>query len=243
LFLAAAVGISAGCAGPARRARRLGIEWVRIPGGSFAMGSTDLNEGPIHRVTVKPFDMAKTMVTNKQYRACVKALVCTPSDEKDGFKDDDQPVVGVDWSQARTFSLWVGGGLPSEAQWEYAARSAGKDWKFPWGNEPYSCELAVGARCGSATAPVCSRPKGNTAQGLCDMAGNAWEWTQDWYHPSYDGAPADGTSWENPPGTSRIFRGGSWFGGTEFGASHRNGLPPESRGDVVSFRPVRPSRD
>ena len=152
-------------------AGKAGIQWVRIPGGSFSMGSGNGDEGPVHSVTIKSFNMAKTLVTNKQYQACVQAGACTsPEDEGASFKGDDQPVVGVDWNQAKTFSEWVGGRLPTEAEWEYAARSAGKDWKYPWGDATATCETAVISGCTSnATAPVCSKPAGNTKQGLCDI--------------------------------------------------------------------------
>ena len=138
-------------------------------------------------MTVKSFQLAKTEVTNKQYKACVEAGACTPPSSYEG--GDDQPVVNVDWNQAKAFSEWVGGRLPSEAEWEYAARSGGKERKYPWGDEEPSCERAVmnqgGNGCGrNATWPVCSKTAGNTSQGLCDMAGNVWEWTQDWYHDS-----------------------------------------------------------
>ncbi len=121
-------------------------------------------------------------------------------------------MVGVYWNQARAFAEWAGGRLPSEAEWEYAARSAGKDWKYPWGDgDP--CTHAVISGCGQnnqATARVCSKPSGNTEQGLCDMAGNAWEWVEDWYHGSYRGAPSDGSAWVDPTSFSRVNRGGSW---------------------------------
>ncbi|MBI5243481.1 MAG: SUMF1/EgtB/PvdO family nonheme iron enzyme, partial [Elusimicrobia bacterium] len=172
---------------------KAGIVWVRIPGGSFMMGDEEWSDSkPRRQVRVKAFEMAKSEVTNKQYRACVDAGACTPPSSYVG--GDDQPVVNVDWNQAKKFSEWAGGRLPSEAEWEYAARSAGKDWKYPWGNEEATCAKAVmsegGLGCGkSSTWPVCSKSAGNTKQGLCDMAGNVWEWTQDWYHDSYNGAP------------------------------------------------------
>ncbi len=222
----------------------LNITWVKIPGGSFMMGSNDLsNAQPVHQVSVPSFEMLKTLVTNKQYQACVKAGACTANeDEGQAFDGDDQPVVGADWNQARTFAKWVGGRLPSEAEWEYAARSAGKDYKYPWGNgDP--CSHAVISGCGQnnqATAPVCSKPSGNTEQGLCDMAGNAWEWVEDWYHDSYNGAPTDGGAWIDPAGSFRVSRGGSWDYVASFArAAGRDSGVPSYRLYRLGFRVAR----
>ncbi len=210
------------------------VDWVRIPGGTFEMGSPAVtrtdprtgkiwrpvyteNERPVHAVTVKTFELARTPVTFKQYRACVKAGACAPSPCDDWrFLGDDQPVVCVDWYQAKAFSEWAGGRLPTEAEWEYAARGAGKVRDYPWGDEIATCAKAVmsdasGIACGrGSTWPVCSKPAGNTEQGLCDMSGLVWQWTQDWYHDTYEGAPTDGSAWETPAGFKRVARGGSY---------------------------------
>ncbi|HQL58257.1 MAG TPA: formylglycine-generating enzyme family protein [Myxococcota bacterium] len=248
------------------------VEWVRIEGGSFSMGSDDDdswgNEQPVHRVTVPTFEMSRTEVTFKQYQACVSAGGCTAVHVDDGtcyvwtgsnweqgtlpssFQGDDQPVVCVDWDQAQAFASWAGGRLPSEAEWEYAARSGGRDWKYPWGDEEATCERAVmwesstGDGCGlDSTWPVCSKPSGNTTQGLCDMAGNVWEWVQDWYYDTYDGAPTDGSAWESPTGSTRVDRGGSWYDYARFvRAASRGGSLPGNRRGYVGFRLARSVR-
>jgi len=218
-------------------ADKSGVQWVRIPGGAYMMGEGAQR----HQVTVKAFDMAKTMVTNRQYRACVAAGACTAADTC-GHPSigDDKPQICVDFDQAQQFSKWVGGRLPTEAEWEYAARSAGKDRRYPWGDSAAMCANAV-VGCGAkATLPVCSRPSGNTEQGLCDMSGNAWQWVQDWYHPTYAGAPSDGSAWEAPVGTKRVFRGGSWSSGpSDSQATSRDRGDPALRICDLSFRPLR----
>ena len=224
-------------------AGKTAVQWVHIPGGTFTMGSADSAPANSHtkrQVTVKSFQMAKTLVTNKQYKACVDAGACkAATDQGSSYDGDDQPVVGVDWSQAEAFSQWVGGRLPSEAEWEYAARSAGKDSKYPWGNEDATCERAVVSGCGHATAPVCSKPAGNTEQGLCDMAGNAWEWMEDWHRGSANEAPSDGSAWVGA-GFVGAFRGGSWSIPAAYARSAgRDIADARDRGNDLGFRPAR----
>jgi sulfatase modifying factor 1 len=183
------------------------------------------NERPVHRVTVPTFEITKTEVTVLQYQVCVDASICTEPIEPTldqycnlGKPDrEDHPVNCVDWEQAGVFCRWSGGRLPTEAQWEYAARGGGDDIEFPWGNQPATCHYAVmkdqtvgGDGCGQdRTWPVCSKTAGNTAQGLCDMSGNVLEWVRDQYHDSYQGAPTDGSSWEDLWFAERVCRSSS----------------------------------
>ncbi len=204
-----------------------GIEFVRIEGGTFQMGGDGEYDGrPIHAVTLASFEMSKTEVTVGQYRACVSAGACTePSDRWDNTlgiirwdntpgERENHPVVYVTWNQAKAFAEFAGARLPTEAEWEYAAKSGGQDIVFPWGNEEpnFFCDRLNFNRCVGDTTPVCTYATGNTAQALCDMAGNVWEWVEDDWHGSYEGAPVDGSAWvENPRGSGRVFRGGSWL--------------------------------
>jgi iron(II)-dependent oxidoreductase len=212
--------------------------------------SASADEKPEHPVTVDPFEMQRTEVTVRQYGECVTAGSCTEPGTGDqaNWNDpgyEDHPVNYTDWHQAVNFCTWAGGRLPSEAEWEYAARSGGQDITYPWGNDAATCTYAVmnegGWGCGTdRTWAVCSKPDGNTAQGLCDMAGNVWEWVQDWYHSDYTGAPTDGSAWVVPSGTSRVARGGG-FGLPAAGlrAAKRGGEGPAVRHYGLSFRCAR----
>lgn len=204
----------------------IGFEWIAITGGAFMMGSSEsewTDTYPAHQVTVSDFFINRTEVTVEQYRACVDAGVCqelVSSDECnwDTVDRDDHPVNCVPWHYAADFCAWAGGRLPTEAEWEYAARSQGQDVVYPWGDTAPSCEVAVMmggeglAGCGlEHTWPVCSKPDGDTVQGLCDMAGNLLEWVQDRYHSNYEGAPDDGSAWveaEDGFENERVGRGG-----------------------------------
>jgi len=230
---------------------KAGTKWFKIPGGVFNMGSADgqNDEKPVHRVNVRPFEMSQTEVTVWQYRQCVQAGACTAPDTGSGCNWDvadrqDHPVNCVDWEQAKKYASFVGGRLPTEAEWEYAARSGGKDRKYPWGDQDATCDRAVmshgGNGCGKGgTWPVCSKPEGNTEQGLCDMAGNVWEWVSDKYHDSYNGASNDGSSWEGA-GSRRVLRGGSWYyDAGVVRAAYRDNGAPGARGESLGFRVAR----
>lgn len=228
---------------------------VSIQGGTFNMGSDTghINERPVHLVTVSSFELMRTEVPVDLYRQCVDAGYCTTPDTGtrcnwDVAGRNSHPVNCVDWHQASTFCEWVGGRLPSEAEWEFAARSGGLDIAFPWGEQSATCQYAVmldwlegGPGCGQySTSPTCSKTSGNTTQGLCDMAGNLFEWAQDWYHSNYNGAPTDGSAWELPVGTDRVTHGGSWNDGEDYiRASFRGHEQPTIRNEYIGFRCAR----
>ena len=208
------------------------IEMVSIPGGSFQMGDLmgDLRgerQTPVHPVTVRPFKLGKFEVTFAQWDACVADGGCPNiyamltnvlADDPRGWGRGRRPVINVHWRDVQLYVDWLnnktGGGyrLPTEAEWEYAAR-AGVTTKYSWGDDighnRANCRNDV---CHDSyfkqTAPVGSFPA-NT-WGLHDMHGNVSEWVQDCYNESYIGAPSDGSAWLSGDCDYRMVRGGSW---------------------------------
>jgi sulfatase modifying factor 1 len=228
--------------------------WVSIPDGTFDMGSTSGgdNELPVHSVVMPAFEMTKTEVTVAQYGECVTAGPCTEPDTNTNCNWNDagyenHPANCLDWQQAADFCTWAAGRLPSEAEWEYAARSAGQDITYPWGDTTATCAYAVmdddthseGCDTGRTWA-VGGKTAGNTTQHLCDMAGNVFEWIQDWYHVDYTGAPEDGSAWMSPAGAFRILRGGSFtLYADDMRAAHRYYTNPVNKFDSLGLRCVR----
>ena len=215
-----------GSSGSGSSAGQSEIEWVRIDGGSYMMGSED--DGTLHEVAVPTFWMARTEVTVSQFDACVAGGGCEvpewgsalgPECNLNLVGREQHPMNCLNWFEAVDFCAWAGGRLPTESEWEYAARSGGQDISLPWGDEPASCAFAhiggdeTGPGCGtSTTAPVCSMPAGNSSQGLCDLIGNADEWVRDCWESDYEQAPTDGSAYECSEATSayRVTRGGSY---------------------------------
>ncbi len=234
------------------------LEWVSIAGGKFQLGTPDFDDAkPItdKTYTIKTFEMSKTLVTVEQYAECVVKGGCTKPGTGSYCNSGKagrelHPINCVDWEQANQYAKFKDARLPSESEWEYAATSGGKNQKYPWGNEDATCDKAVmygngGYGCGSdGTMPVCSKPKGNTAQGLCDMSGNVWQWVQDKYQSSYANTPLDGSASEGGTGSYRVVRGGSFYNEDAgyLRADYRDGIAPAYRDVSIGFRLARSSR-
>ena len=191
---------------------------ITIPAGTFRMGSHEgSDEQPVHAVTIaKRFALGKHEVTFEAYDAFATATGRSePSDS--GWGRGKRPVINVSWDDATAYAVWLSQQtgktyrLPTEAEWEYAAR-AGSTTKYPWGEE-VGLNNANCDGCGSQWAKKQTAPVGSFAAnafGLHDMHGNVWEWVQDCYHSSYEGAPAYGAAREQCDSSSRVLRGGSW---------------------------------
>jgi formylglycine-generating enzyme required for sulfatase activity len=240
-------------------------DMVYVPDGEFTMGSDkgDNDEQPIHTVYLDAFYIDETEVTNAQYRACVEAGACNAPSRTTYYDDDDyaqHPVVHVSWNDADAYCRWAGKRLPTEAEWEKAAR--GTDGRtYPWGND-FDCHkgnfddeqefnvyvVPGGPNCDGyvRTAPVGSFLAGASPYGVLDMAGNVWEWVADWYASDYYSQSPD----RNPPGPdsgeSRVLRGGSWrivAANVRWGicSTYRIVFDPDSGYNIVGFRCARGS--
>jgi formylglycine-generating enzyme required for sulfatase activity len=193
---------------------------VRVPGGDFTMGcdpvadsQCDADEYPVHPVTLSSFFIDQYETTQRTYDKCVREGACTePGQEPvacnwDPTANPELPVVCVTFAQAEAYCAWRGLRLPTEAEWERAAR--GTDMSlYPWGDVAPDCTRANSSECGEQLMETGALPDGATPDGLLDMAGNAGEWVADWYNAEYYGwarrqDPAGPTA-----GDYRVIRGG-----------------------------------
>jgi formylglycine-generating enzyme required for sulfatase activity len=239
-----------------------GARYRLIPAGTFLMGCVPADdacsddEKPRHEVVVpRAFLMAETEATVEHYRRCVSAGACDAPSDGSLFYDHvaptpeaqrrasrrDHPVVNVTWHEAAAFCRWTGGRLPSEAEWEYAARGGEEGLIYPWGNTPSRERANYGKQvcCGGAaagkdrweqSAPARSFPANGF--GLFEMAGNVWEWVDEWYG-AYPPLATNARS-------QRVLRGGSWYAHAAWlRASDRGGSVPSVHAKDYGFRCAR----
>jgi formylglycine-generating enzyme required for sulfatase activity len=205
---------------------------VLFVGDEFQMGSPDgvayPDEHPQQRVRVSRFWLQQHEVTNEEYRRFEPTHGFTPGQER-------YPVVNVTWNEALAYAEWLGGSLPTEAQWEFAARGA-RGRKYPWGDEEPTCARANFNDCGWRLKAVGSHPGGATPKGVEDLAGNAWEWCWDWYADRQP--PGDQTDPLGPTsGSVRVLRGGSFIGGPGYlRSAYRGYYHPGFLGHDIGFR-------
>lgn len=224
-----------------------GMELIRIPGGTYPIGSDSgfSDEKPAHTVTLKPYAIGKYEVTNAQYRKFVQATGHhTDGDWEECARKwgEQAPVVEVSWHDANAYCKWAGLRLPTEAEWEAAARGP-KGLIYPWGNtwDASRCRSSVGRGYGGANNPVAvgSYPTGASPFGCRDMAGNVWEWCASKYGP-YPYDASDGR--EDLMGSQdRILRGCSWYypHPDGFRVAERVGSNPSNWTDSGGFRSAR----
>ncbi|MBV8447317.1 MAG: SUMF1/EgtB/PvdO family nonheme iron enzyme [Hyphomicrobiales bacterium] len=191
-------------------------EMAQLPGGSFSMGSNeDPSEKPVHQVAIKPFALSKFPVTVRQWNECAAANAC----EFTALGDENAPVTNVSWTDTKQYLGWLEQvthkpyRLPSEAEWEYAARG-GTQTKYWWGDQLQAgmanCKNCVAIASASADFPAKVGSFRPNPFGLYDMGGGVDQWVEDCWHRNYQGAPNDGSPWMDGDCVSHVIRSGSW---------------------------------
>ncbi len=227
-----------------------GVEMVLVPEGDFLMGSDqgEPDEQPPHSLFLDAFYIDKFEVTNGLYKACVDDVQCEPPRQTYFFAEspnrtyygnsqyNNYPVVYVDWNMAKAYCEWRGARLPTEAEWEKAARGTSGN-TYPWG-QGLDCQRANYQGCVNQTSEVGVYKNGISPYGAYDMTGNVWEWVADWYADNYYSI-SPGNNPSGPiSGQSRVLRGGSWprFDVTTY---HRNNFAPTYNTFDIGFRCAR----
>lgn len=236
---------------PKTMANKTGIKWleemVLIPAGQFQMGSGRFEEeGPVHEVYLDAFYIDRFEVTNAQYMIFLNATGNRPPTTwgKPGFDLTDQPVTGISWEAAYDYAAWAGKRLPTEAEWEKAAR--GVDGRqFPWGDEWSEGRCQAGGKdSSSGPASVDSHPEGASPYGCYDMAGNVWEWCADWFSPDYYSQSESQNPTGPQEGSWHVLRGGGWDSPPdEVRTTLRRGGCPDGGYSCAGFRCVRDVKD
>lgn len=244
----APVLVDAGVDSPAPPDGSIPPEMTQISGGPFLRGcdsSTDTtcgshtDETPSAMITISTFYIDSTEVTQSAYKTCIDASACTaPASGFDPASMGSYPVEAVTWQQAVDYCTFKGKRLPTEAEWEKAAR--GVDGRqYPWGNADPNCTLAqyLGCPLGNTSADVVGSTAGDSPYGVKDMGGNVTEWTNDWYSSVYYQTSPTTDPQGPATGTYKLSRGGAWGYGTLFlRASNRYSATPTYAGAQFGFR-------
>jgi formylglycine-generating enzyme required for sulfatase activity len=191
-----------------------GIIMRLVPSGTFKMGGEKYdNEKPIHDVYLGDYYMDVYEVTNAAYKLCVDDGICQLPSNTDKYNAStyaQHPVVYVNWNMAKNYCEWRDARLPTEAEWEKAARSA-KAFTYPWGEGIYCSRANYQNSCVGGTTKVGSYKSGKSPYGMYDMAGNVWEWVNDWYDAKYYQSSPSSNPLGPDSGVSHVLRGGSWY--------------------------------
>ena len=187
---------------------------VFVPAGDFMMGCNEQvdkqcakEERPYHKVYLDAFYIDKFLVTQGDYNECVNSGKCSANEKLNHFSGDRQPLVGVTWNDANTYCKWAGKRLPTEAQWEKAAR--GTDGRvYPWGNSIDTTKANYDDSKMGKTSDVGSYPSGASPYGALDMAGNVWQWVSDFYDAKYYGNSPSKNPKGPDSGNDHVLRGG-----------------------------------
>ena len=228
---------------------------IEIPAGSFRMGSDAglAGEAPVHTVDISTFWMDSTEVAAAQYSVCVNDGGCTTPAQRPGCnfgleERASHPINCVDYAQAAAFCGWAGKRLPTEAEWEKAARGPNDERRFPWGDDDPNlylisfpeARLLNYSNIVGETLPVGQHPDGASPYGVHNMAGNVMEWVADWYDPDYY-ATSPGRDPSGPlSGEQRVARGGHFLATREVvTVTVRNRTQPTTRDPILGFRCAR----
>jgi formylglycine-generating enzyme required for sulfatase activity len=231
---------------------------VRIPGGEFTRGRShalpddDLkwyptimkDDRPARKIRIDEFWLDEREVSNEEYAAFVKATGHrAPHHWPKGVLPPEiakVSVVNVSWDDAAAFAKWAGKRLPTEAEWERACRGNAEGKKYPWGDDK---PAASSARFNTVSGPAAGCGFAKNDFGLCDMAGNVWEWAADWYEKDYYAAAPEANPRGPESGMYRVLRGGSWADEAKYlTCAHRSWARPKERSPNIGFRCAKDSR-